>query len=104
MHVEAEATLIPSPRSKVAAPTVAADAEREPDICWEAMRSRDPRFNGRFFVGAITTGIYCRPVCPVPFAKPNNIALFPCAAAAEAAGFRPFRRCHPETAPELRHG
>jgi AraC family transcriptional regulator of adaptative response / DNA-3-methyladenine glycosylase II len=73
--------------------------ELEPDICWQAIRSRDRRFDGRFFVAAITTGIYCRPICPVPFAKPNNIALYPCAAAAEAAGFRPCRRCHPETSP-----
>jgi AraC family transcriptional regulator of adaptative response / DNA-3-methyladenine glycosylase II len=73
--------------------------ELEPDICWQAIRSRDRRFDGRFFVAAVTTGIYCRPICPVPFAKPNNIALYPCAAAAEAAGFRPCRRCHPETSP-----
>src|SRR5580658_10094285 len=79
--------------------TPTAQTELEPDICWQAMRSRDRRFDGRFFVAATTTGIYCRPICPIPFAKPNNIALFPCAAAAEAAGFRPCRRCHPETAP-----
>jgi AraC family transcriptional regulator of adaptative response / DNA-3-methyladenine glycosylase II len=78
---------------------MAAPAELEPDICWQAMRSRDRRFDGRFFVAAVTTGIYCRPICPVPFAKPNNIKLYPCAAAAEAAGFRPCRRCHPETSP-----
>src|ERR1700687_810205 len=74
-------------------------AELEPDVCGQAMRSRDRRFDGRFFVAAVTTGIYCRPICPVPFAKPNNIALYPCAAAAEAAGFRPCRRCHPEVSP-----
>ncbi|MGA2879712.1 MAG: AlkA N-terminal domain-containing protein [Bryobacteraceae bacterium] len=75
------------------------ETELEPDICWQAMHSRDARFDGRFFVAAVTTGIYCRPICPVPFAKPNNIALFPCAAAAEAAGYRPCRRCHPESSP-----
>ena len=75
------------------------DAELEPDVCWQAMRSRDRRFDGRFYVAAVTTRIYCRPICPVPFAKQNNIALFPCAAGAEAAGFRPCRRCHPETSP-----
>jgi len=75
------------------------DTELEPDMCWQAMRSRDRRFDGRFFVAAVTTRIYCRPICPVPFAKPNNITLYPCAAAAEAAGFRPCRRCHPETSP-----
>jgi AraC family transcriptional regulator of adaptative response / DNA-3-methyladenine glycosylase II len=75
------------------------DPELEPDVCWQAVLSRDRRFDGRFFVAAVTTGIYCRPICPVPFAKPNNIALYACAAAAEAAGFRPCRRCHPEIAP-----
>ncbi len=80
-------------------PSIAAPPELEPDICWQAMHSRDPRFDGRFFVAAVTTGIYCRPICPVPFAKPNNIALFPCAAAAEAAGYRPCRRCRPESSP-----
>jgi AraC family transcriptional regulator of adaptative response / DNA-3-methyladenine glycosylase II len=80
-------------------PTMAGDTELEPDICWQAILSRDRRFDGRFFVGAVTTRIYCRPICPIPFAKPNNIALFPCAAAAEAAGFRPCRRCRPETSP-----
>jgi AraC family transcriptional regulator of adaptative response / DNA-3-methyladenine glycosylase II len=80
-------------------PMMTGRTELEPDICWQAIRSRDRRFDGRFFVAAVTTGIYCRPICPVPFAKPNNIALYPCAAAAEAAGFRPCRRCHPETSP-----
>src|ERR1700689_361365 len=77
----------------------AANRELEPDVYWQALHSRDRRFDGRFFVAAVTTGIYCRPICPVPFAKPNNIALYPCAAAAETAGFRPCRRCRPETSP-----
>jgi methylphosphotriester-DNA--protein-cysteine methyltransferase len=63
------------------------------------MRNRDRRFDGRFFVGAVTTGIYCRPICPVPFAKRINISFFPSAAAAELAGFRPCRRCRAETSP-----
>lgn len=88
-----------TPLPGLGTPTMTGDTELEPDICWQAMRSRDRRFDGRFFVAAVTTGIYCRPICPVPFAKPNNIALFPCAAAAEAAGFRPCRRCRPETSP-----
>jgi AraC family transcriptional regulator, regulatory protein of adaptative response / DNA-3-methyladenine glycosylase II len=83
----------------VGTPTTAREPGLEPDVCWQALLSRDRRFDGRFFVAAVTTGIYCRPVCPVPFAKPNNIALYTCAAAAEAAGFRPCRRCHPEIAP-----
>jgi AraC family transcriptional regulator of adaptative response / DNA-3-methyladenine glycosylase II len=79
------------------------DFEREPaidpGICWQAIYSRDSRFDGRFFMAATTTGIYCRNICPVPFARPKNIVLFPCAAAAEAAGFRPCRRCQAQAAP-----
>src|SRR5580658_1556469 len=71
----------------------------DPVICWQAINSRDPRFDGRFFAGATTTGLYCRNVCPVPSARPKNILLFACAAAAEAAGFRPCKRCQPQAAP-----
>lgn len=67
--------------------------------CYEALLSRDRRFDGRFFVGVVTTGVYCRPICPARPAHPTNVRFFACAAAAEAAGFRPCRRCHPEAAP-----
>jgi AraC family transcriptional regulator, regulatory protein of adaptative response / DNA-3-methyladenine glycosylase II len=67
--------------------------------CYRAIRSRDRRFDGRFFVGVHTTGIYCRPICPAPTPKLENIDFYACAAAAEDAGFRPCRRCRPETAP-----
>jgi AraC family transcriptional regulator of adaptative response / DNA-3-methyladenine glycosylase II len=67
--------------------------------CYRVMRSRDRRFDGRFFVGVRTTGIYCRPICPAPTPKLENVEFYPCAAAAEAAGFRPCKRCRPETAP-----
>src|SRR3984885_8243534 len=86
-------------QASVVSTPVSGDIELEPDICWQAMHSRDRRFDGRFYVAAVSTGVYCRPICPVPFAKPNNIALFLCAAAAEAAGYRPCRRCHPESSP-----
>jgi AraC family transcriptional regulator of adaptative response / DNA-3-methyladenine glycosylase II len=99
MQVNAEQTAAFAHRPGPAMRVKAVETEMEPDICWQAMRSRDRRFDGRFYVAAVTTGIYCRPICPVPFAKQNNIALFPCAAGAEAAGFRPCRRCHPETSP-----
>ena len=99
MQANAETPAVAGAPAAMGIPTTTGNLELEPDICWQAMRSRDRRFDGRFFVAAVTTGIYCRPVCPVPFAKPNNIALFPCAAAAEAAGFRPCRRCRPETSP-----
>lgn len=67
--------------------------------CYRAMLSRDRRFDGRFFTGVLTTGIYCRPVCPARAPKRENATYFPCAAAAEEAGFRPCLRCRPETAP-----
>ena len=67
--------------------------------CEKARVSRDPAYDGRFFTGVRTTGIYCRPVCPVRPAHPQNVRFFPSAAAAEAAGFRPCLRCRPETAP-----
>jgi AraC family transcriptional regulator of adaptative response / DNA-3-methyladenine glycosylase II len=66
---------------------------------YRAYRARDARFDGRFFLGVTTTGIYCRPVCPAPSPRPSNVRYFACAAAAEDAGFRPCRRCRPETCP-----
>lgn len=67
---------------------------------WEhAWRVRDPAFDGCFFVGVRTTGVYCRCVCPVRLPFRRNIDFLPSAAAAEAAGFRPCLRCRPETAP-----
>lgn len=73
--------------------------ELTPDRCYRALRSRDSRFDGRFFVGVVTTGVYCRPVCPAPTPRARNVRFFPCAAAAEEASFRPCRRCRPETSP-----
>ena len=64
-----------------------------------AFLSRDRRFEGRFVAGVVTTGIYCRPGCPAPLPKPKNVRFFPGAAAAEAEGFRPCRRCRPEASP-----
>jgi len=67
--------------------------------CDRARIARDPRFDGSFFTGVLTTRIYCRPTCPVKPAKSRNVVFFPTAAAAERAGFRPCLRCRPETAP-----
>jgi AraC family transcriptional regulator of adaptative response / DNA-3-methyladenine glycosylase II len=67
--------------------------------CDRARLARDPRYDGRFYTGVRTTGVYCRPVCPVRPARSANVSFFPSAAAAEAAGFRPCLRCRPETAP-----
>ena len=69
------------------------------DRCYKAVKSRDRRFDGKFFTAVKTTGIYCRPVCPAVTPKRKNVVFFVCAAAAEGAGFRPCRRCHPEAAP-----
>lgn len=68
----------------------------EPDRCYRALLSRDRRFDGHFFTGVTTTGVYCRPVCPAPTPKRGNVRFFPSAAAAQAAGFRPCLRCKPE--------
>jgi AraC family transcriptional regulator of adaptative response / DNA-3-methyladenine glycosylase II len=68
------------------------------EIFYAAMLARDYRFDGKFFVGVKTTGIYCRPICP---AKPKieNVEFYPSALAAERAGYRPCLRCRPESAP-----
>jgi len=67
--------------------------------CEQARRARDPRFDGRFFVAVLSTGIYCRPVCPAPLARSSNQRFYATAASAEAAGYRPCLRCRPERAP-----
>ena len=69
------------------------------ETCNAARLRRDPRYDGRFFTAVKTTGIYCRPVCPAKQPLTRNVAYYPTAAAAEAAGFRPCLRCRPETAP-----
>jgi AraC family transcriptional regulator of adaptative response / DNA-3-methyladenine glycosylase II len=68
-------------------------------VCEQARLTRDPRFDGLFFTAVISTGIYCRPMCPAPSPKPQNIRYYDSAAAAAAAGFRPCLRCRPEAAP-----
>lgn len=73
--------------------------ELDASVCERARLARDARFDGRFFTGVVTTGIYCRPVCPVPSPKPVNVRYFPSAAAAAEAGFRPCLRCRPEASP-----
>jgi AraC family transcriptional regulator, regulatory protein of adaptative response / DNA-3-methyladenine glycosylase II len=64
-----------------------------------ARMSRDPRFDGKFFIAVTSTGIYCRPICPVRSPKATNIRYFATAAAAAAAGFHPCLRCRAEAAP-----
>lgn len=67
--------------------------------CYRALVSRDSRFDGQFFVGVSTTGVYCRPICRVRQPKSQNVRFFKSAAAAEKNGFRPCLRCRPELAP-----
>jgi len=64
-----------------------------------ALEARDSRFDGRFYTGVTSTGIYCRCVCPARTPKRANRRFFPSAAAAEGAGFRPCLLCRPERAP-----
>ena len=71
----------------------------DPIQCRKAILARDARFDGRFLTGVLTTGIYCRPVCPAKPPKAENCRYYPSAAAAQADGFRPCLRCRPETAP-----
>ena len=71
----------------------------DPDSCYRALLARDARFDGVFFTGVKTTGIYCRPVCAVRAPRRSSCLFFASAAAAEAAGFRPCLRCRPELAP-----
>ena len=77
---------MPSTDPKPYAPTV-------DDACYLALKARDARFDGRFFTGVTSTGIYCRPVCRVRTPKRENCQFYALAAQAESAGFRPCLRC-----------
>ena len=72
---------------------------RDTEACFQALAAHDRRFDGKFFTAVITTGIYCRPICPARPPLRKNIRFYPCAAAAESNGFRPCKRCRPDTAP-----
>jgi AraC family transcriptional regulator of adaptative response / DNA-3-methyladenine glycosylase II len=82
-------------RSGAKLPDVTLDAAH----CYEVVKARDARFDGVFFVGVSTTGVYCRPVCRVRTPGRDRCSYFANAASAEAAGFRPCLRCRPELAP-----
>ncbi|MFI1398251.1 AlkA N-terminal domain-containing protein [Streptomyces sp. NPDC020681] len=71
------------------------DTER----CVRAVQSKDARFDGWFFTAVLTTGIYCRPSCPVVPPKVENMVFYPSAAACQQAGFRACKRCRPDTSP-----
>jgi AraC family transcriptional regulator of adaptative response / DNA-3-methyladenine glycosylase II len=91
------ATRSSRPRSTADSP--AGNLQLDPAFCWQAVYSRDHRFDGRFFAGIARTGVYCRSICPVSFGHPESVQWFQSAAAAEANGFRPCGRCRPETSP-----
>ena len=71
----------------------------DPDRCYQAAQSRDDRFDGWFFIGVTSTGIYCRPSCPARTPKRENVRFYPTAAAAQQAGFRACLRCRPDATP-----
>jgi AraC family transcriptional regulator of adaptative response / DNA-3-methyladenine glycosylase II len=68
-------------------------------MCSRARLARDARFDGKFFIGVLTTKIYCRPICRSRTSQEKNVRYFLTAAAAEGAGFRPCLRCRPECSP-----
>lgn len=69
------------------------------ETCYRAVIARDKRYDGRFYTAVLTTGIFCRPICPARPPKAENCRFLPSAAAAQAAGFRPCLRCRPELSP-----
>lgn len=71
------------------------------DVCYRALQTRDAHFDGRLFVGVVSTGIYCRPICPARTPKREHCRFFTSSATAQAAGFRACLRCRPEISPEL---
>ena len=81
---------------------IAAPANPVAESLYRAYETRDARFDGRFFVGVKTTGIFCRPVCPARTPLRRNVNFYASAAAAFAAGLRPCLRCRPERAPVMR--
>ncbi|QFR03083.1 helix-turn-helix domain-containing protein [Streptomyces phaeolivaceus] len=72
---------------------------KDEDTRYEAVRSRDGRFDGEFFFAVETTGIYCRPSCPAVTPKRANVRFYATAAGAQGAGFRACRRCRPDAVP-----
>lgn len=78
------------------------DSGLDRDVCYVAVDSRDARWDGRFFLGVRTTGIYCRPSCPARTPLPHNCEYFRTSAAAVASGYRACKRCRPDALPGSR--
>lgn len=72
---------------------------QDPEACYQAVKSKDRRFDGIFYTAVHTTGIYCRPSCPARTPAFRNVSFFPSAAAAQGAGFRACKRCLPDATP-----
>jgi AraC family transcriptional regulator, regulatory protein of adaptative response / DNA-3-methyladenine glycosylase II len=83
----------------VAATRDAEDVHEDRDRCVRAVQSKDARFDGWFFTAVLTTGIYCRPSCPVTPPKVENMRFYPSSAAAQQTGFRACKRCRPDASP-----
>ncbi len=77
-------------------PMIEASHSVSPDAMWDAVRRRDPAYDGAFFVAVKTTGVYCRPSCKSRPAKRENVSFYPSQEAAERAGYRPCKRCRPD--------
>ena len=88
-------------REGIGYPLPASDMKLDWRICSRARLARDARFDGKFFIGVRSTGIYCRPICRARTSKECNVLYFPTAAAAAEAGYRPCLRCRPESSPGL---
>jgi AraC family transcriptional regulator, regulatory protein of adaptative response / methylated-DNA-[protein]-cysteine methyltransferase len=71
-----------------------------PDSRWAALQRRDPLAEGQFVYAVVTTGVYCRPTCPSRLPNFQNVRFFPAGEEARRAGFRPCKRCKPDSAPE----
>jgi AraC family transcriptional regulator of adaptative response / DNA-3-methyladenine glycosylase II len=84
-------------------PAYAGPAGLDVDAAYQALSSRDRRFDGRLWFGVTSTGVYCRPVCPAQTPKQQNVRYFAAPAAAVSAGFRACKRCRPDSAPGSRH-
>ena len=84
-----------SQNSTVTSGVAALDDERR----YQAAVSKDPRFDGVFFIGVTSTGIYCRPSCPAMTPKREHMRFYKTPAAAQLAGFRACKRCRPDASP-----
>jgi AraC family transcriptional regulator of adaptative response / DNA-3-methyladenine glycosylase II len=89
------------PRTRELSDEVIVNDALDRDVCYRALRTRDARFDGRFYTAVVSTGIYCRPICPARTPKLENCLFLPSAGAAHQMGFRPCLRCRPEVAPGI---